>query len=82
MPFNVDLKRLKQVLDKMYVTLKQEKCIDVVVHFLDDLAKACGFTKATMYSLDSLMKETFKRGLTREKVKYCNSVPFKDAMTA
>lgn len=46
------------------------------------MVKACGFTKATMYSLDNLMKEAFKRGLTREKVKYCNSVPFKDVMTA
>ena len=33
-----------------------------------------------MYALDSLMKETFKRGLTKEKIRYCNSVPFKDTM--
>lgn len=38
------------------IVLKQEKCFDVVYHFLDELAKAHGFTKATMYALQPIVK--------------------------
>lgn len=36
MPHNVDMKKLRSVIDKISsITLKQEKCIDVIVHFLE-----------------------------------------------
>ena len=46
------------------------------------MTKACGFAKATMYTLSPLLKETFKRGLTKEKLRYCHTVTYKDEMTA
>ena len=36
MPHNVDMKKLRSLIDKLsFITVKQEKCIDVVVHFLE-----------------------------------------------
>mmetsp|Transcript_28650 Transcript_28650/g.38197 ORF Transcript_28650/g.38197 Transcript_28650/m.38197 type:complete len:93 (+) Transcript_28650:633-911(+) len=83
MPHNVDMRKLRQVIDKMAnITLRQEKCIDVIVHFLDDLTKVCGYTKATLYALDPLMQTTFKKAATKDKMKYCNMIGYKDQMTS
>ena len=46
------------------------------------MTKSCGFTKATCYALTPLMISTFKKGATKDKMKYCNAIPFKDNMTS
>ena len=35
-----------------------------------------------MYALDSLMNQTFRKGATKEKLKYLNSVTFIDRITS
>ena len=46
------------------------------------MTKSCGFTKATCYALTPLMISTFKKGATKDKMKYCNTIPYKDNMTS
>ena len=50
--------------------------------FFSDLTKSCGFTKATCYALTPLMINTFKKGSTKDKLKYCNTIAYKDNMTS
>lgn len=47
-----------------------------------ELTKVCGFTKATLYGLDSLMALTFKKGASKDKQKYLNNVEFLDSITS
>ena len=42
----------------------------------------CGFTKATLYGLDSLMTQTLQKGASKEKLKYLNTVDFYDNLTS
>ena len=46
------------------------------------MTKVCNFTKATCYALDPLMIQTFKKGATKDKMKYCNTIGYKDNMTS
>ena len=46
-----------------------------------ELAKACGYTKATMYALSPLMAQTVRKGATKEKMKYLNGVSYADKAT-
>lgn len=79
MPHNVDSIKLRSVIDHMGLALRQEKCVDVLLNFLNSLTKFCNFTKATVYALDPLMQATFKKGLTKDRRKYCTTVSYKDA---
>ena len=79
---NVDVKKLGSLLEKLpKKILAQERCIDAVLNFLNELCKACGYTKATMYALSPIMKQTMRKNAKKEHSKYLNMVPYMDRGT-
>ena len=57
---------------------------NVICYFIcnnSELQKACGFTKSSLYAIHPLMRQTVRKGATREKKKYLNVVEFRDKST-
>ena len=53
-----------------------------MIVLLTELSKACGFTKATMYALSPIMKQTLRKTATKQHLKkFLNTVPYLDRGT-
>ena len=46
-----------------------------------ELVKICGFVKASIYAIHPLVCQTVKKGATKDKLKYLNTIDFQDKAT-
>ena len=56
MPHNVEIRKLRSIMENMSLALRQERCIDVIVNFLNSLTTIFNFTKASVYAINPLMQ--------------------------
>lgn len=81
MATNVDQKRLGIMNERFSTIAHQEKCVDVITLFIDELQKACGFTKLTFYALNPLAQQTVKKGVNKDKQRNLHTIAFEDKVT-